>query len=191
MINTEVTDILQVIYFDITYIHTLEGFIYLALGTDARSRKILCYDAADSLELTGCLNALVRLAASVPAALLKGCIHHSDRGEQYCSHMYSQRVRDLGMQISMSAVGKCYENAGAECINGILKREFNLEAIFPTKAAAQTAIKDAIYRYNHRRPHGQLPIDGHPVRRYKPAEFFALRLAERSAKDRPKTVASS
>jgi putative transposase len=174
---TIITDILQVIYFDITYIHTLEGFLYLAIGTDAHSRKIVGFDASDSLELTGCLRALEQIANDMPKHLLKGTIHHSDRGVQYCSNQYTRRVQDLEMKISMAALGNCYENAGAESINGILKRELFLDTIFPTKAAALQAITDAIRTYNNYRPHGQLPKQQGSPERYNPNEFFQQRLA--------------
>ena len=73
---------------DITYIRTLKGFCYLALITDAYSRKIVGYDLSDSLELSGCVRALNK--ALYQAKDIDGLIHHSDRGIQYCSNVYTQ-----------------------------------------------------------------------------------------------------
>jgi putative transposase len=70
---------------DITYIRTLNGFCYLALITDKHSRKIVGYDLRDCLELKGCVSALNK--AIYQAKDIKGLIHHSDRGIQYCSNV--------------------------------------------------------------------------------------------------------
>jgi putative transposase len=72
---------------DITYIRTLNGFCYLALITDTHSRKIVGYDLSDRLELKGCVSALNK--AIYQAKDIKGLIHHSDRGIQYCSNVYT------------------------------------------------------------------------------------------------------
>jgi transposase InsO family protein len=136
---------------DITYIRTLEGFCYLALITDAFSRKIVGYDISDSLELNGCLRAL-RLATQT-ASNLGQLIHHSDRGIQYCSNQYTDLLREQGIQISMAATGDCYENALAERVNGILKDEFNLDRTFKNKIQAIKTVHQSIYIYNMHRPH--------------------------------------
>ena len=86
---------------DITYIRTLEGFCYLALITDAFSRKIVGYDISDSLELNGCLRALK--SATQTATALDKLIHHSDRGIQYCSNQYTDLLREKQIRISMAA----------------------------------------------------------------------------------------
>ncbi len=119
---------------DITYIRTLQGFCYLALITDAFSRKIVGYDISDTLELNGCLRALK--SAIQTAGTLVRLIHHSDRGIQYCSTQYTNLLREKGILISMGDKGDCYDNALAERINGILKDEFNLDQTFKNKAQA-------------------------------------------------------
>lgn len=136
---------------DITYIRTLQGNCYLALITDAYSRKIVGYDMSDSLELEGCKRAL-KLATQT-ASNLTQLTHHSDRGIQYCSNQYTDKLKELGIQISMAAKGNCYENALAERVNGILKGEFNLDFFFRTKDIALKAVHDSIYIYNQHRPH--------------------------------------
>ena len=118
----------QVWVSDITYIRTVNGFCYLALITDMYSRKIVGYDVSDSLELAGCLRALkkaLRHARHAP-----DLTHHSDRGVQYCSHMYVNELKKRKIKISMTEENHCYENAKAERVNGILKDEFYLDQTF-------------------------------------------------------------
>lgn len=140
---------------DITYLRTGKGFCYLALITDAYSRKIVGYDVSNSLELSGCLRALKK--ASINRAT-KGTIHHSDRGIQYCSHAYVNSLRDKGIKISMAEAGNCYENALAERVNGILKNEFNLDRTFSDLESAKKHVNQAIKIYNNERPHMSLEM---------------------------------
>jgi len=145
---------------DITYIRTRNGFCYLALITDAYSRNIVGYDVSNSLELEGCLRALKMACKNRKG---NNTIHHSDRGIQYCSNRYTQYLKQKGVTISMAEAGNCYENAMAERVNGILKNELNLDAIFESVEHAQKASKQAINTYNNLRPHMALgykkPID--------------------------------
>lgn len=141
---------------DITYLRTLEGFCYLALITDAYSRKIVGYDISDSLELEGCLRAL--RTAIQTASNLNQLIHHSDRGIQYCSNQYTELLRRKNIKISMAAKGDCYENALAERVNGILKDEFNLDVTFKNKEQAIKSVHQSIYIYNQHRPHWSINL---------------------------------
>jgi transposase InsO family protein len=136
---------------DITYIRTREGFMFLALITDAYSRKIVGHDISDSLELEGCLRALKMAMTDLPAG--HNLVHHSDRGVQYCSYDYTDLLKENGIKISMAAKGNCYENALAERVNGILKQEFFLDETFAGKAKAIKASKQAIKLYNQVRLH--------------------------------------
>jgi transposase InsO family protein len=139
---------------DLTYIRTEEGFMYAALITDAYSRKIVGSHIGDSLEAEGCLLALDQALEGLPAG--KQPIHHSDRGCQYCCHEYVERLQARGLGISMTQVVHCYENAKAERVNGILKQEYELDRRFRTKAQARAAFEQAVWLYNHRRPHLKL-----------------------------------
>jgi len=141
----------QVWVSDITYIRTVKGFCYLALITDMHSRKIVGYDLSDSLELKGCVRALNK--AIYQAKNIKGLIHHSDRGIQYCSNVYTQILRRKKIGISMTEENHCYENAMAERVNGILKDEFYLDQVFTNKEHAKRAAKNAIKLYNEIRLH--------------------------------------
>lgn len=153
----------QVLVSDITYIRTDEGFLYAALITDKVSRKIVGAHIDDSLEVEGALAALDQALSQLPAG--KHPIHHSDRGCQYCCHEYVKRLKDHGLQISMTEIMHCYENSLAERINGILKQEYNLDQRFRSKAQARKAFAQAVWIYNHRRPHQELkmrfPADVH------------------------------
>jgi len=141
----------QVWVSDITYIRTVKGFCYLALITDMYSRKIVGYDLSDSLELNGCVRALNK--AIYQAKNIKGLIHHSDRGIQYCSNVYTQILKRKKIDISMTEENHCYENALAERVNGILKDEFYLDQTFMNVAHAKRAAKNAIKLYNEIRLH--------------------------------------
>lgn len=136
---------------DITYIRTEEGFLYLSLITDAWSRKIVGYHAGDTLETQGCLLALEKAVKELVDGLYP--LHHSDRGSQYCSHLYTGRLREYGLEISMTEEMHCYENAKAERVNGILKQEYYLGGSFGTKQQALALIDQAVVLYNTRRPH--------------------------------------
>jgi transposase InsO family protein len=140
----------QVHVSDITYLRTAERFCYLFLITDLYSRKILGNDLSETLGIEGNLRALKMIAEKVKD--LKGSIHHSDRGIQYCSNIYTEKLKALGMKISMSEQANPYENAVAERINGILKQEFMLDNIFPDFNTAKRAVKEAIKIYNENRP---------------------------------------
>ncbi len=144
---------------DITYIRTVKGFCYLALITDMYSRKIVGYDLSDSLELKGCVRALnkaiyqAKNTCTERSRSINGLIHHSDRGIQYCSNVYTQILKRNKIGISMTEENHCYENAMAERVNGILKDEFYLDQTFDNVAHAKRAAKNAINLYNEIRLH--------------------------------------
>lgn len=141
----------QVWVSDITYIRLTQGHCYLALITDAFSRKIVGYDISNSLELAGCLRALKM--AMRHARPKRKVIHHSDRGLQYCSNQYVEQLKKNNMNISMTEENHCYENAIAERVNGILKDEFYLDQNFANVELARKASENAIKLYNNKRLH--------------------------------------
>jgi len=144
----------QVWVADLTYIRTREAFMYLGLITDKWSRKIVGFHLGETLETATALKAL--------AMALKGLkqnerpIHHSDRGSQYASHAYVNRVRQAGLTMSMTENNHSAENALAERVNGILKQEYWLDGNFPTKPEATRATMEGVNLYNNRRPHTAL-----------------------------------
>jgi len=141
----------QVVVSDITYIRTLEGFCYLSLISDLYSRKILGYDLNKSLGIEGALKALKGALKGIKNT--DGMIHHSDRGVQYCSYPYTDLLKENKIKISMGEAGNPYDNAVAERINGILKDEFGLDAIFDSIKHAEKAVREAVKYYNELRLH--------------------------------------
>jgi transposase InsO family protein len=139
---------------DITYLRTDEGFEYLSLITDQYSRKIVGYHCGPDLGARGCIEALN--GALKDLASNRYPIHHSDRGCQYCCHDYVYRLQARSLPISMTEENHCYENAYAERVNGILKQEYGLGLTFRTRAQARRAVEQAVWIYNHKRPHTSL-----------------------------------
>ena len=144
----------QVLVSDITYLRTGEKFVYLALVMDAHSRAIVGFDCSDTLEAVGALRALSMAVKQLPAK--SGAIHHSDCGTQYCCKAYIENLKKAKLRISMTEENHCYENSQAERLNGILKQEYGLGATFANKADACEAVSQAVWLYNHRRPHQKL-----------------------------------
>jgi len=142
---------------DITYIRTGEGFLYLSLIMDLWSRKIVGYHAGDTLETEGALRSLAMALSNLPQGAFP--IHHSDRGCQYCSHLYVGALRARSLRISMTEEMHCYENANAERLNGILKQEYSLGFSFRRKTQALQAVEEAVFLYNTRRPHAALKFE--------------------------------
>ena len=152
--RSQVTGRNQIWVADITYIRTMEGFMYLGLITDKWSRKIVGFHLAETLEPSGSLKAL--------AMALKGLkrrekpIHHSDRGSQYASHAYVQIATEAGLKMSMTETNHTAENALAERVNGILKQEYWMDANFEDKREARKSAIQGVGLYNNRRPHTAL-----------------------------------
>ena len=141
----------QVWVADITYIPVAKGVSYLHLITDAYSKKIVGYEICDNMTATSTLKALqMALKNRVNDHKL---IHHSDRGLQYCSGLYTKLLIDNNIDISMTIDGDPYENAIAERINGILKDEFGLGETIPTQNEAIKMVRQAVEIYNTIRPH--------------------------------------
>lgn len=136
---------------DITYLNTCEGFVYLFLVSDLHSRKIISHVVADSLNTENACLAINQALKTVKKG--NNIIHHSDHGSQYCSKMYQEILNRNKMQCSMTGRNRCYDNAVAERINGILKQEFGLKQTFVDLEIAQEAVNDAIYIYNNIRLH--------------------------------------
>jgi transposase InsO family protein len=142
---------------DITFLRTEEKFMYLSLITDMYSRKIVGYHLSDNLEAEQSLNSLKMALKSKPDDAKP--IHHSDRGSQYCSHLYIQELKKHGMSASMTEDNHCAENALAERVNGILKQEYGLRNEFRNAMQAHASVKQAVMLYNTRRPHYALQLN--------------------------------
>ena len=106
---------------DFTYVATWTGFVYVAFVIDVFSRRIIGWRAARSMRAELVLDALEQAIWARSGA--KGVVHHSDRGGQYLSIRYSERLAEIGAQPSVGSVGDSYDNALAETIIGLYKTE--------------------------------------------------------------------
>lgn len=140
---------------DITYIKIEGGNAYLALVTDAYSKKKMGYKIDDHMKTSLCIDAL-RMAVNQRKYGNQKLIHHSDRGLQYCNPNYTSFAEINGIQISMTQHYDPYENAVAERINGILKQEFGLGKTIVNLKLAQKMVKKAVKIYNSKRMHYSL-----------------------------------
>ena len=139
---------------DITYIDTVEGWLYLASILDLYSRRVVGWAMADqmSVDLVEDAWKMAILNRQPEASLL----HHSDRGSQYTSDSYRQQLAELECQVSMSRTGNCYDNAVAESFFATLKTECAATQ-FESKAKARSAIFEYIEGwYNRQRLHSTL-----------------------------------
>jgi putative transposase len=139
---------------DITYIRTDEGWLYLAAVIDLHSRAIVGWSMQAHME-TSLVDDALRMAwfRRRPQA---GLIFHSDRGSQYCSHVFQQTLGSFGMQSSMSRKGNCWDNAPTESLWGSLKVGRLYGRRFATRREAMDEVVDWMMFYNHSRLHSTL-----------------------------------
>ena len=139
---------------DITYIWTLEGWLYLAIVMDLFSRQIVGWAMDSRIKNQLTLDALAMAYwRRKPQA---GLIHHSDRGSQYACYDYQERLKQYGMISSMSKKGDCWDNAPRERFFRSLKSERLSDFRFVTRKAACVEVLDYITYYNADRLHSTL-----------------------------------
>jgi transposase InsO family protein len=164
---------------DITYVGTRKNPSYLALITDAYSKKIMGYNVSNSLALEGSLDAL-EMALNNRVYKDQSLIHHSDRALQYCSNEYQKIIDQNDIKPSMTEKYDPYENAIAERVNGILKQEFDIARNIQNLNLKKKLIKDAIEIYNNQRPHlsNQMltPIQMHRQQKLKRKQYKSKKL---------------
>ncbi len=140
---------------DITYIRTLEGWLYLATVMDLFSRKVVGWSAGRNITKELVLKAL-RMAITTRQPE-EGLIHHSDRGSQYCSNNYIHKLNENNMKISMSRTGNPYDNACIESFHATIKKDLVYRRRFKTREEAEKAVNYYISNfYNERRKHSTL-----------------------------------
>jgi transposase InsO family protein len=137
---------------DITYVGNRTNPMYLALVTDAYSKKIMGYDVSESLDTKGSIRAL-RMAIKNRCYKPGTLVHHSDRGLQYCSYPYQKVLKNANLGCSMTESYDPYANAVAERVNGILKAEFIGYNPSHKLAVMKQLVRDSIKIYNDYRPH--------------------------------------
>ena len=137
---------------DITYIGGRKRELYLALVTDAYSKKIVGFCLSNSLNACGAINAL-KMGIKGRVYSDEQLIHHSDKGIQYCCEEYQKILKNNKIQCSMTQNYDPYSNAIAERVNGIIKGEFQLEEIDCELDVMQKIVEQSIKIYNNERPH--------------------------------------
>jgi len=147
----------QVWVSDITYVKIQHNHAYLALVTDAYSKKIMGYKIDTNMKATLVKDAL-QMALRNRLYSHQNIIHHSDRGIQYCCPEFSDFAQNNGMLLSTTQKYDPYENAVAERINGILKYEFGFLRTLPNLDTANKMLKQAVKIYNSQRRHYSLEM---------------------------------
>jgi transposase InsO family protein len=150
---------------DITYVWTLEGWLYLAVLLDLYSHRVVGWAMGQRLTVDLAERALMMALAN--RAPTTGLLHHSDRGSQYAATSYQQSLAAHGVIASMSRRGNCWDNACVESFFGTLKRELVYHRHYATREDAKQDIFEYIeVFYNRKRRHSALGYDS-------PAEYEA------------------
>ena len=139
---------------DITYVDTACGFAYTAFVTDLFSRTIVGWQVADHLRAGLALDALEMAIFARKDRIDDQLVHHSDRGVQYTSIHYTQRLADIGAVRSVGSKGDSYDNAAAEAVNSLYKKELiNREGPWQDAGHVTVATAEWVSWYNNDRLH--------------------------------------
>lgn len=146
---------------DFTYVSTWQGWLYVAFVIDVFARRIVGWRVSDSMRTDFVLDALEQALYARRPERDGALIHHSDRGSQYVSIRYSERLAEAGIEPSVGSRGDSYDNALAETINGLYKAELiHRRAPWKSKAAVEMATLEWVAWYNTERllePIGYIP----------------------------------
>jgi len=146
---------------DFTYVSTWNGFVYVAFVIDAYARRIVGWRVSRTPHASFVLDALEQALHERRPVNRGGLIHHSDRGSQYVSIKYSERLAEAGIEPSVGSVGDSYDNALAETINGLYKAEvIHRRGPWRSFEAVEFATLEWVDWFNHRRlmrPIGDIP----------------------------------
>ncbi len=146
---------------DFTYVATWAGFVYVAFVIDAYARRIVGWRASRTAHASFVLDALEQALHERRPQHRAGLIHHSDRGSQYVSIKYTERLAEAGIEPSVGSVGDSYDNALAETINGLYKAEvIHRRGPWRTFEAVEFATLEWVDWFNNRRllePIGNIP----------------------------------
>ena len=139
---------------DFTFVHTWQGIVYVAFVIDVFARRIVGWRVSARAHTDFVLDALEQaLHARCPKG---GLTHHSDRGSQYVSLLYTQRLKDAGIAPSVGSTGDSYDNALAETINGLYKAEVIHRRAWPSLKQVELATLNWVHWYNHQRLLGSI-----------------------------------
>ena len=146
---------------DFTYVATWSGFVYVAFVIDAYARRIVGWRVSRTAQAGFVLDALEQALHQRRPAEGSGLVHHSDRGSQYVSIRYTERLAEAGIEPSVGSVGDSYDNALAETINGLYKAEvIHRRGPWRSFEAVEFATLEWVDWFNHRRllePIGNMP----------------------------------
>lgn len=146
---------------DFTYVSTWQGFVYVAFVIDVFARRIVGWRVSSSMRTDCVLDALEQALYARQPERGDALIHHSDRGSQYVSIRYSERLAEAGIEPSVGSKGDSYDNALAETINGLYKAELiRRRAPWKTREAIELAPLEWVAWFNHHRllePIGYIP----------------------------------
>ncbi len=146
---------------DFTYVSTWQGWQYVAFVIDVYARRIVGWRQSSSMRTDFVLDALEQALYDRQPELTDALIHHSDRGSQYVSIRYSERLAEAGIEPSVGSKGDSYDNALAETINGLYKTELiHRRAPWKTKESLELATLEWVSWFNHHRllePIGYIP----------------------------------
>ena len=163
---------------DFTYVATWAGFVYVAFVIDAYARRIVGWRASRSAHAGFVLDALEQALHERRPVHRGGLIHHSDRGCQYVSIKYTERLSEAGIEPSVGSVGDSYDNALAETINGLYKAEvIHRRGPWRSFEAVEFATLEWVDWFNHRRlmePIGNIPPAEAEARYYAALEQPAM-----------------
>lgn len=145
---------------DFTYVSTWQGFVYVAFVIDVYARCIVGWKVSSSARTDFVLDALEQALHARRRAGQESLIHHSDRGVQYVSIRYTERLAEAGIESSVGSVGDSYDNALAETINGLYKAEVIHRRSWKNIEAVELATLDWVNWFNNKRllgPIGNIP----------------------------------
>ena len=146
---------------DFTYVSTWQGWLYVAFVIDVFARRIVGWRVSSSMRTDFVLDALEQALWARQPERNSSLIHHSDRGSQYVSIRYSERLAEAGIEPSVGSKGDSYDNALAETINGLYKAELiHRRAPWKTKEAVEFATLEWVAWFNNERllePIGYIP----------------------------------
>ncbi len=146
---------------DFTYVSTWQGWLYVAFVIDVFARRIVGWRVSRSMTTDFVLDALEQALYARNPKHEEALIHHSDRGVQYVSIRYTERLAEAKIQPSVGSRGDSYDNALAETINGLYKTELiNRRAPWKTREAVEIATLEWVHWFNHQRllePIGHVP----------------------------------
>jgi transposase InsO family protein len=136
---------------DFTYVSTWQGWLYVAFVIDVFARRIVGWRVSSSMRTDFVLDALEQ-ALYDRQPELGGLIHHSDRGSQYVSIRYTERLAEAGIEPSVGSKGDSYDNALAETINGLYKAEMiHKQAPWKSRESVELATLEWVSWFNHHR----------------------------------------